>query len=199
MADNEAAEAVQTLFASFFEARRAIAEHIVAAQQRDRNLAEGFFTEGMEVLKANQKAGQDLVAAQELSVQHTQRFFAEGLEVLKANQTAAQSLVAAQEQNMHYAQRFFNQAAEMLESQDESMRALMQNLDHLMEKQLEAFQTLARAPMDLTFEFLSNPLASYQRALDMSESITREGQKRAWEMTEQMMQATQNMGEHNLE
>ena len=53
MTDKKVADAAWTLLTSFQEANRAVAEHLVSAQERNRKLAERFFTEGMEVLKAN--------------------------------------------------------------------------------------------------------------------------------------------------
>ncbi len=72
MADKKVNDAAWTLLTSFQEANRIVAEHLVASQERSRKLAEEFFTEGMEVLRANQQAVAESVAAQERSVQYTQ-------------------------------------------------------------------------------------------------------------------------------
>jgi uncharacterized protein YukE len=160
MTDNKITDAAWTLLTSFQEANRAVAEHLVSAQERNRKLAERFFTEGMEVLKANQAAAQGLVAAQERTNQYVQGFFNEGIEVLK--------------------------------SQAESMRALLQDLDQQIRKQQEALQTLARAPMEVTLDILRTPLAAYQEALGMAETLTRQG-------LEQMQQATHQTRERHSE
>ncbi len=174
MEDKKVADAAWTLLTSFQEANRIVAEHLVAAQEHNRRLAEEFFTEGMEVLRANQQAAAESVAAQERNVHYTQRFFTEGMEILKANQAAAQSLVAAQERTMQYAERFFNGGIEVLKSQSESMRGLLHDLEQQVDKQREALQTLARAPMEIAFDIFSAPLAAYQRALDVAGAVTRE-------------------------
>ena len=174
MEDKKVADAAWTLLTSFQEANRIVAEHLVAAQEHNRKLAEEFFTEGMEVLRANQQAAAESVAAQERSVHYTQRFFTEGMEILKANQAAAQSLVAAQERTMQYAERFFNSGIEVLKSQSESMRGLLHDLEQQVDKQREALQTLARAPMEIALDIFSVPLAAYQRALDVAGAVTRE-------------------------
>ena len=179
MEDKKVADAARTLLTSFQEANRIVAEHLMAAQEHNRKLAEEFFKDGMEVLRANQQAVSDSVAAQERSVQYTQRFFTEGMEVLKANQAAAQSLVGAQERTMHYAEHFFNGGIEVLKSQAESMRALLHDLEQQVDKQREALQTLASAPVEIALDVFGAPLAAYQRALDVTETITREGFKRA--------------------
>ena len=189
MADNKISDSASTLLTSFHEANEAVVKHMAEAQERNRKIAESFFIEGMEVLKTNQKAVEDVVAAQERSVQYTQRFFTEGMEVLKANQAAAQSLQAAQERNMQYVQRFFTQGIEALKSQTDSMRALMQDLEQQLNKQREALQTLTRAPMEMTLDILYAPLAAYQKALDVAESVTLENFKQVQQMTHQMWQA----------
>jgi hypothetical protein len=188
MTDKKITDAAWTLLTSFQEANRIVAEHLVASQERNRKLAEEFFTEGMEVLRATQQAVADNVTAQERSVEYTRRFFTEGMEVLRANQQAGQSLVAAQERTMQYAERFFTEGIEVLKSQTEGMRALLEDLEQQVSKQLEALQTLTRAPMDIARDVFSAPLAAYQRALDVAESATQEGFKRMEHGTEQVGQ-----------
>jgi uncharacterized protein YukE len=143
------------------------------------------------VLKANKAAAADLVTTQERSLQHTQRFFTEGMEVIKANQAAAQALVAAQERTNQYVQGFFNEGIEVLKSQAESVGALMQEFDQQIRKQHEALQTLANAPVEATFDILRTPLAAYQKALGMAETVTRQGLEQMQQAAEQMKQAPQ--------
>ncbi len=196
MADKKVADAAWTLLTSFQEANRIVAEHLVSAQEQNRKLAEEFFTEGMEVLRTNQQAVAENVAAQERSVQYTQRFFTEGMEIIKANQAAAQSLVAAQERTMRYAERFFNSGIEVLKSQGESMRGLLHDLEQQVDKQREALQTLARAPVEIALDIFGAPLAAYQKALDIAGAVTREEFKWAEHVTERARQADQQSDEH---
>ena len=142
MDDKKVTHAAWTLLNSFQEANRIVVEQLVASQEHNRKLAEQFFTDGMDVLRANQQALADSVAAQERSVTYTQRFFTEGMEVLRANQQAAQSLVAAQERTMQYAKRFFTSGIEVLKSQEQSMRALLEDLEQQVSKQREALHWL---------------------------------------------------------
>jgi uncharacterized protein YukE len=199
MADKNVTDAAWTLLTSFQEANRIVAEHLVASQERNRKLAEEFFTEGMEVLRANQQGVADSVAAQERSVQYTQRFFTEGMEVLRANQQAAQSLVAAQERTMQYAERFFTGGIEVLRSQAESMRALLEDLEQQVSKQREALQTLTRAPIDIALDIFSAPLTAYQRALDVAGAVTREGFQQVEHATEQVGQTSRQPEEQEGE
>src|SRR5437588_10769628 len=65
MAEKTVHEALWTLIQSFQETNQMITESFVTSQERSRRLAESFFTDGMEVLKANQAAAEQLMAAQE--------------------------------------------------------------------------------------------------------------------------------------
>ena len=197
MADKKVTDAAWTLMNSFQDANQIMAAHLMTAQEQQRKLAEEFFTEGMEVLRANQQAVADSVAAQERSVTYTQRFFTEGMEVLRANQQAAQSLLAAQERTMQYAERFFTSGIEVLKSQTLSMRALLEDLEQQVNKQREALQTLALAPVDITFDVFNAPLAAYQRALDVTADVTREGFKQMEHVTGQVSQAAEQLDDEH--
>jgi predicted Fe-Mo cluster-binding NifX family protein len=199
MADKKVTDAAWTLLTSFQDANRIVADHLVTAQEHQRKLAEEFFTEGMEVLRANQQAVADSVDAQQRSVKYTQRFFTEGMEVLRANQQTAQSLVAAQERTMQYAERFFTAGIEVLKSQEESMRALLEDLEQQVNRQREALQTLSLAPVEIGLEVFSAPLAAYQRALDVAGDVTRESFKQAQYATGQVSQTTEKSDEHQVE
>ena len=164
MADKKITDAAMTLLTSFQEANSVMAAHLMTAQEQQRKLAEEFFTEGMEVLRANQQA--------------------------------AQSLVTAQERTMQYAERFFTSSIEVLKSQTQSMRSLLEDLEQQVNKQREALQTLSLAPVDITFDVFSAPLAAYQRALDVTEAVTREGFKQVEHATGQASQANEQSDEH---
>jgi hypothetical protein len=198
MDDKNVTGAAWTLLTSFQEANRIVVEHLVASQERNRKQAEEFFTEGMEVLRVNQKAVADNVAAQERSVKYTQLFFTEGMEVLRANQQAAQSLVAAQERTMQYAERFFTEGIEVLKSQEQSMRALLEDLEQQVNKQLEALQTLSRAPVELALDVFSAPLAAYQSALDVAAAVTQESFKQPKQVSGQVSQTSERSDEHRI-
>ena len=119
--------------------------------------------------------------------------------MLKANQAAAQGLVAAQERTFQYVQGFFNEGMEVLKSQAESMRALLQELEQQIRKQHEALQTLAYAPVETTLDVLRTPLAAYQKALGMAETLTRQGLEQMQQAAEQMQQATHQTREPHSE
>src|SRR5438876_2967353 len=151
----------------------------------DKKVADAAWTLLASFQEANQAGAEHLVSAQERNRKLAERFFTEGMEVLKANQAAAQGLVAAQERTNQYVQGFFNEGIEVLKSQAESMRALLQDLDQQIRKQQEALQTLARAPVEVTLDILRTPLAAYQEALGMAETLTRQGLEQVQRAAEQ--------------
>ena len=87
----------------------------------------------------------------------------------------------------------------MLKSQAESMRALLRELDQQIRKQQEALQTLARAPVEVTLDILRTPLAAYQEALGMAETLTRQGLEQMQQAAEQVQQATHQTRERHSE
>jgi MaoC like domain len=103
-----------------------------------------------------------------------------------------ESLIATQERTNQYIQDFFNEGIEMLKAQGESMRALLEELEQQIRKQYEALQALMYAPVGTALNILSTPLAAYQKALGIAETITRQG-------LEQMQQATQQTQERHSE
>lgn len=175
MAEKTANEAIWTLIQSFQETNQTIAESFMASQDRNRNLSQNFFTDGLAVLKANQEAAEKLLTAQQRSRELAQRFFSDGMEILKTNQEAAESLVSAQEGNVKYAQRFFANGVQILENQAESVHTLMQELERQMKRQQDALQALAHASVESYVDFLRSPLTYYQQTLEAAEALTRQG------------------------
>src|SRR5712692_3451839 len=151
----------------------------------DKKISEAAWTLVTSFQEVNQAVAEHLVSAQERNRKLAERFFTEGMEVLKANQAAAEDLVAAQERTNQYVQGFFNEGMEVLKSQAESMRALLQELDQQIRKQHEALQTMAHAPVEATLDILRTPLAAYQKALGMAETVTRQGLEQVQRAAEQ--------------
>ena len=117
----------------------------------------------------------------------------------EVNQAVAEHLVSAQERNRKLAEHFFTEGMEVLKSQAESLRALLQELEQQIRKQQEALQTLARAPVEATLDVLRTPLAAYQKALGMAETLTRHGLEQMQQAAQQMQQATHQMHERHGE
>jgi SMC interacting uncharacterized protein involved in chromosome segregation len=159
----------------------------------DKKITDAAWTLMNSFQEANQVMAAHLMTAQEQQRKLAEEFFTEGMEVLRTNQQAAQSLVTAQERTMKYAERFFTSGIEVLKSQTQSMRALLEDLEQQVNKQREALQTLTLAPVDITFDVFSTPLAAYQRALDVTEAVTREGFKQMEHVTGQVSQAGEQL------
>lgn len=79
------------------------------------------------------------------------------------------------------------------------MRALLQELDQQIRKQHEALQILAHAPVESRLDVLRTPLAAYQKARGMAETVTRQGLEQVQQTAEQMQQAISETSERNSE
>jgi hypothetical protein len=165
----------------------------------DKNVSEAALTLLTSFQEANRAVAEHLVSAKERNRKLAERFFTEGMEVLKANQAAAQSMVAAQERTNQYIQGFFNEGMEVLKSQAESMRALLEELEQQIRKQQEALQTLTSVPVEATLDVLRSPLAAYQKAFGMAETLTRQGLEQMQQVAEQAQQATQQARKRHRE
>src|SRR5438067_13548130 len=95
MAENTVHESIWTLIKSFQAANQAVTESFVAAQERNRSLAERFFSDGMENRKANQTAAERLTTAQVRNRKLAERIFKDGMDVFKTKQDAVERIVEA--------------------------------------------------------------------------------------------------------
>ena len=75
MAEKQAHEIEQELVDSFRETSQAIAESIIATQQRNMKFAQSMFTSTMEVLKSNAEATRALMQQWEQQAQKQQEAF----------------------------------------------------------------------------------------------------------------------------
>jgi hypothetical protein len=76
---------------------------------------------------------------------------------------------------------------------------LLQELEQQISKQYEALQTLAHAPVEATLDILRTPLAAYQKALGMAETLTQQGLEQMQQAAEQVQQATHQTRERHGE
>src|SRR5258708_7625945 len=75
MAENTVTEAALHLVQSFREANQAVAESIVASQERNVKFAQSIFTSGVEILKSHVEGTQALVQKIEQQTQQQQEAF----------------------------------------------------------------------------------------------------------------------------
>jgi hypothetical protein len=184
MTDTKASEATKQLIGSVQETSKAIADTVVAAQERNLAFAQSVLENSIEVLRSHAESSRTLI--QELVEQaKKQQVSPEGL------QAVVDSAIAAQERNTKLAQGILENGIEVLKSQVGVTHSLMQELGQQYQKQQEAFQALAQESMETYRDFLFAPLTFFQKAMDAAEATTREGMKNFQQMTQQGMEQFQ--------
>lgn len=109
----------------------------------------------------------------------------------ETNRAIVESIVAAQERNIKFAQSTFSSAMEVLRSHMESTRALMKEFEQQARKQQEAFQKMMPESGGAYMDFFRAPLATYQRALEATESATQQGMENFQKAVENLQHASQ--------
>lgn len=178
---NKVSDATWSLSKSVRETNQAVADSVVAAQERNMKFAQSIFENEVELLKSHADHTRSFMEEFIGEPEKSQAFF----------QTMADSAVAAQERNVKFAQNLLENGTELLKSHGESTRTLMQTLAEQTQKQQEAFQTLARETWDAYMGFFSSPFSYYQQTLETAESIAWQGVETAQKITRQGMEAAQ--------
>src|SRR6266849_1095255 len=119
MAKETVNEAALKIITSFREANQAIAQSVVAAQERNVKFAQGLFTSGVEVLKSHAEGTQTLLQELEQQTQKQQEAF----------QKLAQELGQDAKQELE----------QQMQKQQENFRKVTQGLEQQAQKQQEAF------------------------------------------------------------
>ncbi len=178
---NKVNDATWNISQSVRDSNQAIADSVVAAQERNLKFAQSVFENEVELLKSH--------------AEHTRSFVEEFVGEPARNeaffQSFASSAVAAQERNVRFAQSFLESGTELLKVHGDSTRSLMQTLAEQSQKQQEAFQTLVRETWDAYMGFLSSPFNYYQQTLETAGSIAWQGVETAQKITHQGMEAAQ--------
>ncbi len=184
MTDTKASEATKKLIGSVQETSKAIADTVVASQERNLAFAQSVLENSIEVLRSHAESSRTLI--QELVEQaKKQQVAPEGL------QAVVDSAIAAQERNAKLAQGILENGIEVLKSQVGVTHSLMQELGQQYQKQQEAFQALSQQSMEAYRDFLFAPLTFFQKAVDAAEVATREGMKNFQQMSQQGMEQFQ--------
>lgn len=178
---NKVSDATWNLSKSVRESNQAIADSLVAAQERNIKFAQSVFENEVELLKSHADHTRSLMEEFIGEPEKSQAFF----------QTIANSAVAAQERNVKFAQNFLENGTELLRFHGESSRSLLQTLAEQSQKQQEAFQSLARETWDAYMGFFSSPFSYYQQTMETAESIARQEVDTAQQITRQGMEAAQ--------
>jgi len=184
MTDTKASEATKKLIGSVQETSKAIADTVVASQERNLAFAQSVLENSIEVLRSHAESSRTLI--QELVEQaKKQQVAPEGL------QAVVDSAIAAQERNAKLAQGILENGIEVLKSQVGVTHSLMQELGQQYQKQQETFQALSQQSMEAYRDFLFAPLTFFQKAVDAAEVATREGMKNFQQMSQQGMEQFQ--------
>ena len=184
MTDTKASEATKKLISSVQETSKAIADTVVASQERNLAFAQSVLENSIEVLRSHAESSRTLI--QELVEQtKKQQVGPEGL------QSVVDSALAAQERNTKLAQGILEDGIDVLKSQVDVTHSFMQELGQQYQKQQEAFQALAQESMETYRDFLFAPLTFFQKAVDAAEVATREGMKNFQQMSQQGMEQFQ--------
>jgi hypothetical protein len=178
---NKVNDAAWNLSKSVRESNQAIADSVVAAQERNMKFAQSIIENEVELLKSHAEHTRSFMEEFVGEPEKSQAFF----------QTIANSAVAAQERNVKFAQSLLEHGTELLKSHSESTRTLMQTLAEQTQKQQEACQTIAREAWDAYIGFFSSPFSYYQQALETAESIAWQGVETAQKITRQGMEEAQ--------
>jgi len=172
------------LIGSVQETSKAIADTVVASQERNLAFAQSVLENSIEVLRSHAESSRTLI--QELVEQaKKQQVGPEGL------QAVVDSAIAAQERNAKLAQGILENGIEVLKSQVGVTQTLIQELGQQYQKQQEAFQALSQQSMEAYRDFLFAPLTFFQKAVDAAEVATREGMKNFQQMSQQGMEQFQ--------
>jgi len=193
MAENTVTEAALHLVQSFREANQAVAESIVASQERNVKFAQSIFTSGVEILKSHVEGTQALVQKIEQQTQQQQEafqsllhqsIFTSGVEILKSHVEGTQALVQKIEQQTQQQQEAFQsllqalgqdmgpEIGQQMQKQQETFRRLVRELEQQSHQQQEAFQKLVQAAMEASKNLLYTPLSYYQQSTDATETIS---------------------------
>lgn len=183
MTSKEINEATVNLTKSWQETNKAIADSLVAAQERNLRFAQSVFESGVEVLKNQAEDARTIM----------QEFVEQPQKQQGTLQTVADSAMDAQKRSIKYTQNVYENGTELLKSHAGGARNLLETLVEQSHAQQEAFQTIAQQSMNAYIDFLYAPFSYYQQAIETAQTITRQGVETAQRISRQGMDAAQNV------
>jgi hypothetical protein len=186
MYKDKVSEATEELSESLHEANRAVADSVVAAQERNWKYAQSIFEDEVELLKSHAVGTRTVMEKLVGESEKGQPLF----------QSVADSAVAARERNLKFVQGVLDNGTEVLKSHVEGTRTLMQTLTEQSQKQREAFGVLTRGAWDVYMGFFSSPFSYYEKAMETAESIATQGVDTIQKMARQGMGAAEKATHH---
>ena len=173
---DKVSEATEELSESVREANRAIADSVVAAQERNWKFAQSIFEDEVELFKSHTESTRTVLEKLVGESEKDQPLF----------QSVADSAVAARERNLKFVQGVLENGTEVLRSHVEGTRTLMQTLT----------EVIARGAWDAYTGFLSSPFSYYERAIETAESIASQGADAVQKMARQGMGTAEKATHH---
>ena len=189
MTTKEINEAAVNLTKSWQELNKAVADSLVAAQERNMRFAQSVFESGVDVLRSQAEDARTVI----------QEFVEQPQKEQGALHTVADSAIAAQERNTKYAQNVYENGTELLKSHAGGARNLMETFLEQAHTQQQAFQTIVRESTNAYIDFMYAPFSFYQQAVETAQSITRQGVETAQRITLQGMDAAQSAARRTAE
>jgi 1,2-phenylacetyl-CoA epoxidase PaaB subunit len=161
MADNKVTEAAWNLTRSIRETNQTIADHAIAAQERNLHFAQNAFVTGIELVRSQAEANSNLI-----------RTLVEQPRRQQENaQAVANTALAAQEHAVKYAQNVYTNGIDVWNHQVESSRTLAQELVEQAKTQLDLWQTLAHESVNAYTQWLYSPISYYKQAVNYAEEM----------------------------
>jgi hypothetical protein len=176
---DKVSEATEELSESVLEANRAIADVVVAAQERNWKFSQSMMEKEVELFKSHADGTRTVL----------EKLVGEPEKGPALFQSVADSVVAAQEKNVQFVQSFLEDGTEVLRSHVEGTRTLMHELTEQSHKQREALGVLIRGTWDAYRGFFPSPLSYYEKAMETVESIATQGVDSAQKMVHNEKQA----------
>jgi len=179
---DKVSEATEELSESVREANQAIADSVVAAQERNWKFAQSMMEKEVELFKSHTESTHTVL----------EKLGGEPGKGPALYQLLTDSAVAAQERNVQFVQSFLEDGTEVLRSHVQDTRTLMHLLTEQSQKQREAFGVLIRGTWDAYKGFFPSPFSYYQKAMETIESIATQGVDTAQKMVHHERQAVQS-------
>jgi hypothetical protein len=183
---DKVSEATEELSESVLEANRAIADSVVAAQERNWKFAQSIFENEVELFKSHTESSRTVLEKLAGESEKGQSLF----------QAVADSAVAARERNLQFVQGVLENGTDVLRSHVEGTRTLMQTLTEQSQKQREAFGVIARGAWDAYRGFFPSPFSYYEKAMETAETIATQGGDAVQKMARQGMGTAEKVNHH---
>jgi hypothetical protein len=179
-----AKQAWQNWTQALYETNKAIAQSVVAAQERNVKFAQQVYESGTEVLKNHAETTRSYLEQRPQDQQ-------------EAVQSLVNSFQTAQERNMRYAQDILNNGTEVLKEHADAVQGLMHTLTEHVREQQGAFS--AQPLTDAYANLLDTPFAYYKQAIETTQALTQQALEVAQKSALQAVEVSQKMAQQAMQ